>query len=520
MTSISENVASCLGGFQTLLSTLEAEAVTTLPDYDPSDISMPMVKDQLGRFKVWSANIGAHRTGRSSLDYRLRDASNIRNQVVKLLQDLSECLDDAKDLLLGETKPWNKEAWLAEWEGSDSDNSSDDLYSEPLSSMPSEMSQIFAGIVEDTNCLLRLSVSIRNPTPHDCFRQSASTHATHFEPFDIQHVRTKLPTASLDVVERLGRAISRRRQFFKYREMHQHKMASGLDNTLDTDATVQSTVASSIPDHLKAVSNIDTSALPMREDDDTSSAAWSETSYATSTTNAERRRLPALPKEADSGPFQCPICFMMVSITPRHSWKKHVFMDLRPYICVSLDCPAPDQDFQRRRQWANHTYAHHWKKWACCFGCQGSFPSAFVIKDHLATAHPETISRSNLDDLLRLCEEPKPSDDSAECPLCNESLPTFKHFQRHVGRHQEDLALFALPQLPNEETDATDDEDSEESKEEEDEEDKDGNDGYVYDGNDDYVYGARDYGGYSDEDDDYDEGEEDDDDVESDYDGE
>ncbi|KAF4470144.1 Zinc finger transcription factor ace1 [Fusarium albosuccineum] len=464
MDSISINVASCLNSFQALLSTFET---TTLPDHDPSDISLPMVKDQLGRFKVWSANIGAHKTGRSSLDHRLRDASNIRNQVIKLLQDLAECLGDAKNSLTGETKPWDKEAWPLELEANGSDDSSDDICLEPLPSMPSELSQILDSIVEDINCLLRLSVSIRNPAPHDCFKQSALTDTTHFEPFDVQHVRSKFPTASADLVERLGRAISRRRQFFKYREMHHHKLASGLlDSALGTDDTVQSTVASSIPDHLKIVPNIDTSASSILEDDDASAAAWSETSYATSATNAERPRLPALPKEADSGPFECPFCFMIVSIKSRRLWKKHIFLDLQPYICVSLDCPVPDQDFPRRRQWANHAYAHHWKTWTCCFGCNMQFSSAFDIKDHLAKAHSETMSRSNLADLLSLCEQSKPPSDPAECPLCNESLPTFKHFQRHVGRHQEDLILFALPQLTSEETNTSDGEESEEGEDE------------------------------------------------------
>ncbi|KAF4995056.1 hypothetical protein FDECE_12911 [Fusarium decemcellulare] len=471
MDSISINVASCLDSFQALLSTFETKGRTILPDHDPGDISLPMVKDQLGRFQVWSANIAAHKTGRSSLDYRLRDASNIRNQVIKLLQDLAECLGDAKNSLTGKTKSWDKEAWPLELEGNgsddSSDDSSDDICLEPLPPMPSELSQIFDSIVEDINCLLRLSVSIRNPAPHDCFKQSALTDTTHFEPFDIQHVRSKFPTASTELIERLGRAISRRRQFFKYREMHHHKLASGLlDSASGTDDTVQSTVASSIPYHLKTVPNIDTSASSILEDDDASAAAWSETSYATSATNTERPKLPALPKEADSGPFECPLCFMIVSIKSRRMWKKHVFLDLQPYTCVSLDCPAPDQDFPRRRQWANHAYAHHWKTWMCCFGCNMQFPSAFHMKNHLAKAHSENMSRSNLADLLGLCEQPKPPSDPAECPLCNESLPTFKHFQRHVGRHQEDLVLFALPQLTGEETNVSDEEESKEDENE------------------------------------------------------
>lgn len=47
----------------------------------------PRIIDEFGRFKVWSSNIGAHRSGRSSLDYRLRDASHIQKRVLELLED-------------------------------------------------------------------------------------------------------------------------------------------------------------------------------------------------------------------------------------------------------------------------------------------------------------------------------------------------------------------------------------------------------------------------------------------------
>ena len=52
--------------------------------------------DEHGRFNVWAGNIGAHQSGRVSLDFRLRDAGHIRDQVVSLLQYLSEILEEGK----------------------------------------------------------------------------------------------------------------------------------------------------------------------------------------------------------------------------------------------------------------------------------------------------------------------------------------------------------------------------------------------------------------------------------------
>ena len=50
---------------------------------------------------MWAANIGAHQTGQSSLDFRLRDSSHIHEQILKLLHDLLERLQDAREVLTG-----------------------------------------------------------------------------------------------------------------------------------------------------------------------------------------------------------------------------------------------------------------------------------------------------------------------------------------------------------------------------------------------------------------------------------
>ncbi|KAF4498432.1 hypothetical protein FAGAP_5392 [Fusarium agapanthi] len=44
-------------------------------------------------------------------------------------------------------------------------------------------------------------------------------------------------------------------------------------------------------------------------------------------------------------------------------------------------------------------------------------------------------------------ERPRSEDEPADCTLCGERQSSFNQYQRHVGRHQEDLALFALPHL-------------------------------------------------------------------------
>jgi hypothetical protein len=61
------------------------------PKYD--DFA-PVIREQFARFKVWAENVGAHRTGRVSLDHRLRDALEVKDMVIELLRDLHEALND------------------------------------------------------------------------------------------------------------------------------------------------------------------------------------------------------------------------------------------------------------------------------------------------------------------------------------------------------------------------------------------------------------------------------------------
>ncbi|KAF4423164.1 Zinc finger transcription factor ace1 [Fusarium acutatum] len=459
MNTIADHVSACLQEFNSLCNSPTIWTDSVEDEGTQSDISLLKLQNELSRFKVWSGNIGAHKKGRSSLDHRLRDASNIRNQVVELLEDLRESLQDAKDILTGQTTPWDQDLTPVKF----SDDDSEDGSLKIDVSGTSELSQIFAAIVEDINCLLRLSVSIHNPSPHDRFKKACLTDTSGYEQFDVQHVYNKLSKAPKPIAERLGKAISRRRQYFKYRELHHDKLESGLE--LDGKDQMQSTVASSLPKNL----NVNEPISLVEDVDDASDTGRSQTSWATSAANPERRKIPALPTEAENGPFECPFCFMMVSITSRIHWKKHVFSDLFPYVCVELGCPAPDQDFQRRHQWAGHVKIYHWRTWTCKFGCNETFNSLQDMKRHLVQKHSGTTELTNLVSLLTMCERPKSEDEPADCSLCGERQSSFKQYQRHVGRHQEDLALFALPHLPGEDSKNEESDSEPEEKEEEEE---------------------------------------------------
>lgn len=353
----------------------------------------------------------------------------------------------------------------------DSQDSDDDLPGLEDLGYKSELVQIFAGIIDSTTRLLRLSITIRNPAPHDRFLRAKATSTKHNEPWDIQHARDKFPLADSGLAERLGKALSQRRQFFKYRESHHGRLAHGMgeiareeepgeiggDND-DDDAktqTVFSTIASSLPPHLRSIPD----GHPEKEsavldEDQTSETGVSQTSFATSASTPDKLRIPKLPKDAADGPFECQFCYMIISAPNSRAWKRHVHADLQPYICLWKDCSTPHQQFQRRSHWLNHILQHHWRSWHCSLGCNQEYSNRESIKSHILDVHSGAVSSTSLDTLSSLGEKPRPLNQEVMCPLCHVELQSINEYAKHVGKHLVDIALFALPsgEVDDEET--------------------------------------------------------------------
>jgi hypothetical protein len=88
--SIADQVELCLEAFELLTTLLLSQDAST---YDNTKAN---ISDTFDRFKVWAGNIGAHRRGQSSLDYRLRDASHILQKVLRFLSEIQSSLAEGK----------------------------------------------------------------------------------------------------------------------------------------------------------------------------------------------------------------------------------------------------------------------------------------------------------------------------------------------------------------------------------------------------------------------------------------
>lgn len=87
---ISAHVDACARGFISLAEALTNElrfALQARPE---------VITDEFARFKIWAGNIAAHRKGRRSLEYRLRDAIHLKVETHNLLKALEDSLAGGK----------------------------------------------------------------------------------------------------------------------------------------------------------------------------------------------------------------------------------------------------------------------------------------------------------------------------------------------------------------------------------------------------------------------------------------
>jgi len=137
-----------------------------------------------------------------------------------------------------------------------------------------------------------------------------------------------------------------------------------------------------------------------------------------------------------------------------------VFGDLRPYTCLFKDCLDSNADFDGRRRWRAHIAQHHWKSWTCVFGCDGAYASASDLRVHINTCHIRDVSVEQLEAVVVVGERPISEDTATSCPICSQSTAGLRQYARHVGRHLEQLALFALPRLDQDDSDSDEGSDS------------------------------------------------------------
>ena len=335
-------------------------------------------------------------------------------------------------------------------EGDQSDSDTDSLLKSFNSA--SEISLLVQDISQTVDCLYRVSIYLTKQSFKDRYAKSAEIDVSGFEQYDLEHVRQKYPDAKPYLISRIGKSISKRRQYLKYREQHAIKIAQDLElvegsyevDNEDTHTTLSETTATTFVE----LQEFEKTQLARRQ----SSAAsiLSDTTYSSLAGDGERLRMPALPEgAADQEPFVCPICHklsQLETVRTTHEWTKHVFRDLQPYTCTFEDCPLGGETFESRHLWFNHELKLHRRSWICRGHCNESFQSYEDFQEHVQEFYPQDIAPSQLSTFIDMCAVPFEATVKSDCPLCECVVTGSRRLEKHLGRHMEEIALFALPQ--------------------------------------------------------------------------
>lgn len=172
---------------------------------------------------------------------------------------------------------------------------------------------------EIINCLFRLSVSIQNPAPHDRLKEMRLVDKSHYEQFDIAHVREVIPTIPREYAVRLGKVITRRRQWFAARRSHHQTRPSGADN------------AQTGPHDPRTTHGELAERGVISFEGDASDSDRTETTMGSIPGLGGRPEIPPLPAEGHEGPFECPFCYTMISAPTTRAWK----FVYPPLFCIS-----------------------------------------------------------------------------------------------------------------------------------------------------------------------------------------
>lgn len=288
----------------------------------------PRFVDEAGRFRVWAGNISAHRTARRSLEYRLRDSSNLKATVESLLRNLSQALlIVTRQSLIAMRAPLAPIINASDREPSASPQTHDDsstsggggdddmfeIEDDEVGELLGPLEQALDEVHEVITLLLRFSMTLRSPAKHDQMRQAATSNAKYYEVVYGRHLQEKYPHVPSFLASRIGKAMSKHRGYLGYREQHHEKLAAGLDDDTETVGDRPSIVATSLRD-VQAVQAVS------RDSD--SESIYTATSFAMTLSHTVTLRPTPLPDAGQDGePFECPICFGIVVALDERSWR-------------------------------------------------------------------------------------------------------------------------------------------------------------------------------------------------------
>ncbi|KAF2015912.1 hypothetical protein BU24DRAFT_422223 [Aaosphaeria arxii CBS 175.79] len=481
--SISTIYNSCLAHFRHLLFELSND-----PRLTSSGLSRSL--ELYGRLRAWGEETRAMLppSSRGSLEDTLRKNESTKEVAVDILTKLERQLRTAVELSQNQ---WRGAAAVSQpdyetYDGDEtislSSDSSDDNESVPAKSP--RLNSVLRHIADDVDSLYQLSHLIIRPGfirkyLHSTRGKDFDARVAPFYQYDIRHVEEKFQEwrqskKGLDerelvttpdvivgrsagsepiLIQRLALANTKRREQLLYWSRHPDRVESELDLAMDKSSVQHPTDSGSIQRDRTETESQYSKSIKTRHTFSNIAASdifgkqtVAGTLYAeTNVGNKRLNRVPPVPSSSRVVPsFECPYCHSMLDsqvMQSRQEWKKHIFRDLRPYVCTFESCSDPDKQYSTRRDWIYHEIQVHRRQWVCDEH-DLKFESKALFSRHVVDRH-SVIAAEQLPVLIDISERPLDGLDIVSCPLCPEKRRLML-LEPHIAEHLESIALFAL----------------------------------------------------------------------------
>ncbi|KAF4948625.1 hypothetical protein FGADI_9529 [Fusarium gaditjirri] len=500
--TIADCAKSCLESFQQCLN--DASKADKVISSLVSKLSLVRIEDQLARFSLWAANLRVFSTSRYSLDSRLREASDVKDAIIGLLQALDYRAKTCARFLVSISTQSTGKPVEDSLEGFD--NTLDELRNE------------ITLLHKTSNTIRRASKEIQNIKAAEVFK-IRDDEGNDAEPFlrqlFVNYIRDRFPGTNEEIRKRLADTMLLRRKRILYRKERYGKSSIRLPEAVakpvishprpepreeitqgsvkrraveaPSQSHIQSvtkTATTLSPEKFKkaaapsvisvsrtvALSSTDKLCFPPpptaglmrkynkakkeieKQEDDPNYSNFEDEERRQRAKQAAFKRERDLTEAWKScieavAEVTCPYCFHILPIRDvidENKWKLHVKNDLDPYICLFEKCDSPDHLYSHSSAWVKHM-KEHTLRWRCKAKAHGEFltDNKTDYVEHMRTSHPGKFTQAQLGVL---------ADRNAHtsgalfttCPLCGIEK-TDTPMEHHVVGHMRLLALKSLP---------------------------------------------------------------------------
>ncbi|KAI6764231.1 hypothetical protein HG530_008020 [Fusarium avenaceum] len=505
--TIADCAKSCLESFQQCLN--DASKADKVTSSLISKLSLVRIEDQLARFSLWAANLRVFSTSRDSLDSRLREAADVKDAIIGLLQALDHHAKTCARFLIC---------------------ISTQSTSEPVEECLEDFNNALDELRNDITLLHKTSNTIRQASKESQNIKAAEVfqirddEGNNAEPF-LRHlfsnyIRDRFPGTTEDIRERLVDTMLLRRKRILYRKERYGKtsirlpqavpkpvishprpepieeVAQGRLKRRAVEAPSQSRIQSVTrtattlsPEKFKkaaapsvisvsrtvALSSNDELCFPRpptacllrkyneakkeieKEEQNPNYSDLGDEERQQRKKEAAFRREKKLTEAWNScieavAEVTCPYCFHILpirNVVNENKWKLHVKNDLDPYVCLFEKCNSPDHLYSNSSAWVKHM-KEHTLRWRCKSKGHGEFlaDTKTDYVEHMKTSHPGKFTPAQIGVL---------ADRNAHtsgalftgCPLCGIDK-TDTPMEHHVVGHMRLLALRSLPAVHEE----------------------------------------------------------------------